>query len=127
MDQKQAKRLGALLQARREAQGQSLRQLAELVDMDFATISRIEQGLISAPRPDKLARVAEALGLTLADVYAMAGYAVPDDLPTFKPYLRSKYRDLPTDEVEKIEAFAQKLARKHGVNLSGPAPGEDEA
>ena len=67
------------------------------------------------------------VGLTLADVYAMADYAVPDDLPSFRPYLRTKYRDLPADDVEAIERYAARLAKKHGINLDGPAPGEDES
>lgn len=126
MNDKHVQRLGAFLQTRREELGLSARQLASRAATDQTTINRIEQGLIAAPRPDKLARIAEALGLSLADVYAHAGYAVPEDLPSFKPYLRTKYRDLPSDEIEKIEAYAVRLARRHGVRLEGPAPGEDE-
>ncbi len=127
MDEQQAKTLGALLKQRREALGLSLRQLAKIVDVKDVTILRFERGDHAAPAPDKLARIAEAVGLSLADVYALADYAVPTDLPSFKPYLRTKYRDLPKDEIDKIEAYAQKLAKKHGVNLEGPAPGEDES
>lgn len=104
----------------------SARQLANVADMKQTTINRIEQGQFANPRPDTLVRLTEALGLNLADVYAHAGYVVPADLPSFKPYLRTKYRDLPTGEVEKIEAYAARLAKKHGVRLDGPAPGEDE-
>ena len=68
-----------------------------------------------------------ATTLTLADVYAMADYAVPGDLPSFMPYLRTKYRKLPVEDVEKIQAYAARLARKHGIDLTGPAPGEDES
>ena len=126
MDEQQAKTLGALLKQRREALGLSLRQLAKIVDVKDVTILRFERGDHAAPAPDKLARIAEAIGLSLADVYALADYAVPTDLPSFKPYLRTKYRNLPPEEVDKIEAYAQRLANKHGVSLEGPAPGEDE-
>jgi transcriptional regulator with XRE-family HTH domain len=112
---------------KREELGLSSRQLGELAGMDGVTILRFEEGAFAAPRPDKLARVAQELGLTLADVYAMADYAVPDDLPSFRPYLRTKYRDLPADDVEAIERYAARLAKKHGINLDGPAPGEDES
>ena len=95
--------------------------------MPDVTVLRFEQGAFAAPAPDKLARLAAALGLTLADVYALADYAVPNDLPSFTPYLRTKYRDLPKDDIAAIERYAANLARKHGVNLSGPAPGEDES
>ena len=127
MDKEHAKTLGDLLRSRREALGLSTRELGKATGMDGVTIVRFEQGAFAAPRPDKLARVAAALGLTLADVYAMADYAVPADLPSFQPYLRTKYRQLPAAEVAKIEAYARKLATKHGVNLDGPTGGEDEA
>lgn len=127
MDKKQAKRLGALLRQRREAMGLSSRMVGKITGVDPVTIQRFELGTIAVPSPDKLARIAEALGLTLADVYAHAGYAVPTELPTFTPYLRAKYRGLPSEDVEAIERYAQRLAKKHGVSLSGPAPGEDES
>ena len=127
MDDEQAKSLGELLKRKREELGLSTRQLGEIAGLDGVTVLRFEQGAFAAPRPDKLARVAEALGISLADVYALADYAVPDDLPSFRPYLRTKYRGLPAEEVDKIEAYAARLAKRHGVDLSGPAPGQDEA
>jgi len=127
MDEEQAKTLGALLKQKREALGLSLRQLAKIVSVKDVTIFRLERGDWAAPAPDKLARIADALGIALADVYALADYAVPSELPNFKPYLRTKYRSLPQEEIDKIEAYAAKLAKKHGVNLEGPMPGEDEA
>lgn len=126
MDKKQAKRLGALLRQRREALGFSSRTLGKMTAVDAVTIQRFELGTIAVPSPDKLARIAEALDLTLADVYSHAGYAVPTELPSFTPYLRAKYRGLPAEDVEAIERYAQRLAKKHGVSLRGPAPGEDE-
>ena len=87
--------LGSLLKQKRKALGLSLRQLAKLADVNDVNIFRLERGDCAAPAPDKLARIAEALGLSLADVYALADYAVPTDLPSFKPYLKTKYRGLP--------------------------------
>jgi transcriptional regulator with XRE-family HTH domain len=127
MDEKQAKALGRVLRERRESLGLSLRQLGRQTDLPDVTILRFEQGAYAAPAPDKLARVAEAVGLSLADVYAMADYAIPGELPTLKPYLRTKYRALSPDDVEAIERYASRLAKKHGVSLSGPAAGEDES
>ncbi len=127
MDDKQAKQLGALLRHKREARGLSTRALGKLTSVDAVTIQRFELGTIGAPAPDKLARIAEALGLSLADVYAHAGYAVPTELPNFTPYLRTKYGTLPDEDVEAIERYAARLAKKHGVSLSGPALGEDES
>lgn len=126
MDQKQAKELGRKLRERRAALGMSLRQLEEQSGVFNVTIMRIERGDSSEPSAEKLARLAEALELPLADVYAMADLAVPTELPSFKPYLRTKYRGLPAEDVEAIEKYASRLARKHGIALDGPAPGEDE-
>ena len=127
MDDEQAKALGDLLRRKREELGLSTRQLGERAGLDGVTVLRFEQGAFAAPRPDKLARVADVLGLSLADVYALADYAVPADLPNLRPYLRTKYRDLPAEDAEKIEAYAARLAKKHGITLAGPAPGEDES
>lgn len=127
VEPEQAKTLGRLLRARREELGLSSRQLAERAAMDDATIVRIEQGAFAAPRPDKLSRIAEALGLSLADVFALADYAVPDDLPSFQPYLRSKYRDMPREAVDDLSKAFERIVRKHGYDADGPRDGEDEA
>jgi len=127
MEPDQAKELGRKLRARREELGLSTRQLADQADMNDATIVRIEQGAFAAPRPDKLSRIAEALGLSLADVFALADYAVPDDLPSFRPYLRSKYRDMPTGAVEDLNKAFARIVKKHGYQPEGPRNGEDEA
>ena len=126
MDQEQAKELGLLLRRRREELGLSARDLEGLAEVDNGTIVRIEQGAFAAPRPDKLSRIADALGLSLADVYSLAEYAVPSDLPSFRPYLRAKYRDLPADAIAQLERSFTRLAKRHGFDPAGPAPGEDE-
>lgn len=127
MEPEQAKRLGTYLREARQAKGLSARQLGDLTDINDATIVRFENGSFTAPAPDKLARIAEALDLSIADVFALAEYASPSELPSFTPYLRTKYRDLPDDAVEQIEKYVARLAKKHGVTLEGPAPGEDES
>jgi len=127
MDHEQAKRLGEWLRSRRRRAGLSTIQLAKEVGTTDATITRIEQGAFAAPAPDKLSRIADALGLSLADVFALADYAVPTDLPTFTPYLRAKYRSLPPKAVDELEHYFDKLAARYGIDPSGPAPGEDEA
>ena len=126
MDREQAKKLGTYLQNARQAKGLSLIALAEQCDVADSTISRIETGAFRAPAADKLAQIAEALDVPLADVFAMAEYAVPADLPSFMPYMRSKYKELPDAALDDIERYAQKLARKHGVTLDGPLDGQDE-
>jgi transcriptional regulator with XRE-family HTH domain len=122
----QAKKLGHRLRERRAELGLSLRQLEKLADVDNGTIARIEQGAFSAPAPDKLARIAEALDLSLADVFGLAEYAVPGDLPSFQPYLRGKYRDMPAAAVDDLNKAFERIVRKHGYDPNGPQDGEDE-
>ena len=126
VEPEQAKELGRLLRQRRQELGLSTIQLAKQVGTTDGTIVRIEQGAFAAPAPDKLSRIAEALGLTLADVFALADYSVPSELPSFQPYLRTKYRELPSEAVEQLERSFQRLAKRHGFDPAGPAPGEDE-
>ena len=127
MKSPKSQRLGQLIRARREQIGMSGRQLAKAIDVPNSTVVRIERGEVAAPTPDKLARLAEALELNLADVYALADYAVPDELPSFQPYLRSKYRDLPDEAVSDLNEAFERVIRKHGYDPAGPQPGEDEA
>lgn len=126
MNDEQARELGNRLRARREQLDLSIRQVAERSEINHSTLVRLEQGVIDAPAPDKLSRIAEVLGLSLADVYALADYSVPADLPSFKPYLRTKYRSLPAPAVEELERSFRRIAKKHGLDIKGPAPGEDE-
>jgi transcriptional regulator with XRE-family HTH domain len=126
MDQEQAQELGRTLRERREALGVSARELAERARTSHATIVRLEQGAFDSPAPDKLSRIADALDLNLADVFALAEYVAPRGMPTFAPYLRSKYRELPAPAVEELERSFRRVAKRHGYDPDGPAAGEDE-
>jgi transcriptional regulator with XRE-family HTH domain len=125
MNPQQAKKLGRHLKKTREAIGISARELARRAEVPDSTIVRIEQGAFAEPSPEKLQRIAVVLGLNLADLYVMADYPIPE-LPTLTPYLRTKYGDLPPEAAQQIQTYADRLARKHGVDLSGPTAGEDE-
>jgi transcriptional regulator with XRE-family HTH domain len=126
LNREQAHELGRFLRRHRKEQHLTTRAVAEAADVDRTTVIRLEQGYFTRPHPAILRRVAVALGISTVDVFALAAYDVPADLPTLKPYLRTKYRELPPEAVEQIEAYAANLARRHGVYLNGPAAGEDE-
>jgi transcriptional regulator with XRE-family HTH domain len=127
MESSQVKRLGQTLRARREKLGLSQRQLAAQASVSDATIVRIEHGEFNAPAPDKLSRIAEALGLPLADVFALADYVVPSQLPSFQPYLRSRYRNLSDDALKDLDQAFARIVRRHGYEPDGPKAGEDES
>jgi transcriptional regulator with XRE-family HTH domain len=105
MNQDQAKELGKLLGQRRRELGLSKRRLAALTHMGDSTIVRLEQGRILAPSPARLSRLATALHLSLADIYARAGYFVPDELPSLDAYLQAKYPELPVGTRDRIMRF----------------------
>jgi transcriptional regulator with XRE-family HTH domain len=126
MDPRQAKKLGTYLREARERAGLSQYRIAKTLQVPNTTIMRLERGENLVPRAELLAGVAEAIGAPLADVYALAGYDAPSELPTLKPYLRTKYRQLPATAFEELDAYVDRLAKKHGVDLTGPRPGEDE-
>lgn len=116
--------LGRLIRDRRESLGLSLRRVGDRVGATDTTIMRIESGEIRSPRADLLQALAEALEVPWADLFTAAGYTVPTELPSFRPYLRTKYRDLPAEALTELEDTFSDIARRYGTN--GPAPGEDE-
>lgn len=117
-------RLGDYLRQHRQAQGWTTRRLAAAIGVDMAQIVRLEQGRVQSPHATSLAAIAEHLELPLADVFGLAGIAVPSELPSFRPYLRAKYRELPPDAVAELELRFQEIADKYGTD--GPHDGEDE-
>ena len=122
MKPEEAQQLGQLLKERREACGLSMRGLARATAIHQATIVRLEAGSIVTPRADKLSRIAQALGISGADYFALAGYAVPADLPSLRPYLQAKYAGLLSEDLDRIEVYVSRLAKKRGVELAEPAP-----
>lgn len=75
-----------------------------------------------------LRALAQPLEVPVADLYAAAGFALPDELPTFTPYLRSKYRALPPKAQAELQQSFARITAKYGYSegSSGPAAGEDE-
>lgn len=126
MDQDHAQALATQLKQAREALGFSAREVGRRAGITDSNVVRLEQGVIPNPRPDTLKALADVLELDLADLYAAAGYVQPDGLPSFTPYLRSKYAGLPEDAHKELESSFAHIAEKYGFEAGGPKPGEDE-
>jgi len=120
----QARRLGQLLRKQREARGLGLRGLAAASSVNASSIISLERGDILAPQPDTLKALAAALDLPVSDLLTVAGWLPADELPTLRPYLRAKYRDLDERAIADLERYAEQLTRKHGG--TGPTDREDE-
>ena len=124
MTPSQRDKLAALLTSRRKKRGLSIRGTASAAGVDAATVLSLEQGRIAQPKAEKLRAIGGALGIPAAELYQTVGWLPPSELPTFRPYLRSKYRELPDEAAAEIEAVFDRIARDYG--LQGPKDGEDE-
>lgn len=125
----QLRQLATLLTAKREAFGLTIPEVSRLAGVNRGTLWRLELGMIASPKGENLQAIGEVLGISAGDLFATIGWMPPNDLPSIRPYLRSKYHDLPPEAVAEIEAEFDAVARKHGLSFtpgSGPQAGEDE-
>ncbi|MBX4170329.1 helix-turn-helix domain-containing protein [Rhodococcus sp. DMU2021] len=121
-----AVQLGKALRKRRNEFELTIKEVARRSGMTDSNVLRIERGDIPQPRPETLKSLADVLGLELSDLFNLAGYVQPKTLPSFSPYLRSKYADLPESAAREMEASFVRIAAKHGYDPHGPHDGEDE-
>ena len=124
--QSQDPQLAEVISNARKAKGLSTRAVAAEIGLDQSNIVRLENGAVTAPQPAVLDGLARVLDLDIADLYALAGYTKPSDLPAFTPYLRSKFADLPDAAHDELERSFRRVAKKYGYDANGPAAGEDE-
>jgi transcriptional regulator with XRE-family HTH domain len=110
-------RLEDVLRSARQASGLSIRRLAERAGIHHAGLARIELGE-QRPTPDTLLSLAQALELDEADLFALAGYRLPDRLPSFPAYLRAKYQ-MPDEAAVQLNEFFGFLQDKYGIENKG--------
>lgn len=127
MNKKSQNQVGALIARRRRQLGLSGYELGRQTGIQPSTILRIERGE-THPTAEKLDVLAGALGIDPSKLLAAAGYDQLATLPTFRPYLRSKYPQMTDDARTELEQAFARIARKHGFdpNHTSPRPGEDE-
>ena len=118
--------LGALIKEARLARQLTIRELSTQSEIARSTLLDLEQDKVASPKPQQLQSLAEVLDIELADLYAAAGYVRSEELPSFTPYLRSKYADLPQSAQAELERSFAHIAEKYGYDAAGPAPREDE-
>jgi transcriptional regulator with XRE-family HTH domain len=116
--------LARLVRDRRLELQLSMSEVARRAQTVTSLVSRTESG-DKVPRPEALGGLATALELPLADLYEAAGYPLPDELPSLRPYLRRAY-GVPDAALPEIEQYLAEVARRHG-GASQPQQGEDEA
>jgi transcriptional regulator with XRE-family HTH domain len=124
MTPEEAEALADLLRTKRQQLGLTAREVARRASVDVGTVTRIEAAQILSPRPDNLTAIGQVLDISAADIFAVTDWLPRQELPTFRPYMRAKYKGLPDEAVVKMEAYFVELADKY--RLQGPAEGEDE-
>ena len=124
MTPEEAEQLAHLLRTKRRQLGLTAREVARRASVDVGTVTRIEAAQILSPRPDNLTAIGQVLDIPAADIFAITDWLPRKELPTFRPYMRAKYKELPDEAVVKMEAYFADLAGEYG--LQGPAEGEDE-
>lgn len=119
---------GSLIRNARLAAGLSFSEVEADAGISRAMLHNLESGRVTHPNPTMLPKLASTLDIPLADLYAVAGYEVPKKLPTFTPYLRSMYRDLPPEARDELSQAFDRITSKYGYDhgAPGPKPGQDE-
>jgi transcriptional regulator with XRE-family HTH domain len=120
MSPRDAHNLARSIRHHREAAGLSINALARAAGLPPSTVLRFEAGEYEAPDPDKLERLAGALGVDSEEFFAH--YPAPERLPDFAPYLRAKF-GMSKDAVAEAEQFFAELEarekRKKGPKKGG--------
>jgi transcriptional regulator with XRE-family HTH domain len=111
--------LGDYIRSRRSSVGLSLSDAADASDLDPSYWNKLENGHYNNPAPQHLSTIASVLGIPVADLYGLAGYEIPDGLPSFQPYLRAKY-DLPAEAIADLERYFELLRNYYGVPEDQP-------
>ena len=118
--------LGATVRKAREAKALSTRKLAEAIGTTHSYIHKLEAGWFQSISPENVQALATALELDPQDLFALAGYRVPDGLPTLMPYMRTKYgEDLPDEALQELSSYFDYLRNKYG-DAGRPMGAEDE-
>lgn len=95
--------MGSVIRGQRERLRLTQPEVAERASLHRSVLDRIEHDRIERPAPGDLAALARALDLSAADLFILAGYASPHDLPSFSLYLRLRY-NLSAKELQRLEA-----------------------
>lgn len=97
----------------------SLVDAADASDLDPSYWNKLENGHYQKPAPPHLSAIADILKVPVEDLYALAGYEVPERLPSFQPYLRAKY-NLPPEAISDLERYFEYLRSYYGIPSDKP-------
>jgi transcriptional regulator with XRE-family HTH domain len=107
--------LGNLLKDKRKAAGLSQSELATEIGLSRPYVSRLERGEYANPSPQALARIANRLNISLADLYAITGCTLPGDLPGYTAYLHAKHPGWAEEAIQDLTDYYQFIKQKYSV------------
>jgi len=114
MKQLDAHRLGRMLKQARERMGLSLRAVEQRTRIPFAWVARTEHGHYSRPAPERLATLAELLGIDARAMDGVTSGEMSEQLPKARTYFRAKYH-LNPDEIAQLETLMDELLRERAT------------
>ncbi|WP_165803453.1 helix-turn-helix domain-containing protein [Mycobacteroides abscessus] len=123
MTPEQTVNLAQLLREKRTELDLSIPVAAQRAQVDRGTLWRLEDGRITYPRAEVLIALGTALGIPPADLFTTVGWLPANQLPGLRTYLRTKYPDMPSQIIKKIEEQIRACieTRSAGVYY-GPSP-----
>jgi transcriptional regulator with XRE-family HTH domain len=108
--------LGNYVCMRRKSRGMDVRSCAAFAELDVSYWHKLEKGAYAAPNPATLRAIATTIDCPLQDLYALCGYATPEDLPAMPIYLRAKFgHDLPPEAIADLERYYAMLRGHYGI------------
>jgi transcriptional regulator with XRE-family HTH domain len=108
--------LGAMLRQRRLNEHLSLNQLAQQVNVTRQYLSRLETGAYQHPSPVIITRLARALDISQADLFAAAGHTLPEELPEYLPYLQAKHMSWPKEAIRELQQHFEYVRFKYRLD-----------
>lgn len=106
--------LGEFIKTRRESHNITKADACRRSGLDYSYWIKLEAGVYQMPNPKVLDRVAEVIECRPADLYALAGYRLDGELPSFGPYLRSQFH-LPSEAIQQLESYFSFLRNQYGI------------
>jgi transcriptional regulator with XRE-family HTH domain len=113
--EKKNQTLGTYIQERRLSRGWSLDEAAARSGMHKSYWSKLEAGQYESPSPKHLKVIGKTLGVHIENLYGLAGYDIPERLPSFVPYMRAKYADLSPEDLEGLKRYFELLRNYNGI------------
>jgi len=121
------KKFGEKVRELREAKARTdpaftVRRFAQTMELSPSYISMLERGEVNPPKADNIRKMAELLGCSADELFALAKKVNPElaniivSNPEFVPNLLRTVRDMPSAKVRQVLDFAEFQKSKKGEN-----------